>query len=109
MAKNYYIILGISPDATLGQIRSAYRKRAKECHPGHLSQDLQTFLDILEAYDVLGNPGRRREYDRLRRESKVRLFTCAANVKSGVATKICWIREPFEGCSTLSIILAKAS
>jgi molecular chaperone DnaJ len=71
MAKNYYIILGISPDATLEQIKAAYRSRAREFHPDHFSFDPQPFLDVQEAFSVLSDPARRRAYDRRVREVKV--------------------------------------
>jgi molecular chaperone DnaJ len=63
MAKNYYVILGVDADATPEQIRSAYRREAKRCHPDHSGQDSETFLDVKEAYDVLGDARARRAYD----------------------------------------------
>ncbi|MBW2409837.1 MAG: DnaJ domain-containing protein [Deltaproteobacteria bacterium] len=63
MAKSYFAILGISPDATLAEIRSAYRRLAKEFHPDHYAGDSKRFRDIQEAYSVLGNRRRRREYE----------------------------------------------
>ncbi|UCD52444.1 MAG: DnaJ domain-containing protein [Phycisphaerales bacterium] len=63
MAKNYYAILGISPTASVDDVKAAYRRLAKEFHPGHYSGDLRTFLDVQEAYSVLGDENRRREYD----------------------------------------------
>jgi molecular chaperone DnaJ len=61
MAKSYFAILGISPDATGDEIRSAYRRLAKEFHPDHYSGGSDRFQDIQEAYSVLGNRQRRRE------------------------------------------------
>jgi hypothetical protein len=68
MAKNYYAILGVLPTATVEEIRSAYRKRAKEFHPDHFGQDSAPFLNVQEAYDVLGDPARRASYDSRWRE-----------------------------------------
>jgi curved DNA-binding protein CbpA len=62
MAKSYFAILGISPNATVDEIRSAYRRLAKEFHPDHYSGSSERFKDIQEAYSVLGNRRRRREY-----------------------------------------------
>ena len=62
MAKSYFAILGISPNATRNEIRSAYRRLAKEYHPDHYSGSSERFRDIQEAYSVLGNNRRRREY-----------------------------------------------
>ncbi len=63
MAKNYYAILGVLPTATLEEIRSAYRRRAKEYHPDHFGVDSAPFLNIREAYDVLSDPANRASYD----------------------------------------------
>ncbi|MGD2186857.1 MAG: DnaJ domain-containing protein, partial [Desulfobacterales bacterium] len=55
-------ILGIPPNATEDEIRSAYRRLAKEFHPDHYAGSSEKFRDIQEAYTVLGNSRRRREY-----------------------------------------------
>ena len=62
MAKSYFAILGISPRATADEIRSAYRRLAKEFHPDHYTGSSERFRDIQEAYSVLGNNRRRRDY-----------------------------------------------
>jgi DnaJ-class molecular chaperone len=62
MAKSYFAILGISPNATLDEIRSAYRRLAKEFHPDHYTGSSERFRDIQEAYSVLGDRRRRHEY-----------------------------------------------
>lgn len=64
MAKSYFAILGISPTATADEIRSAYRRLVKEFHPDYYAGGSETFRDIQEAYYVLGNTRRRREYER---------------------------------------------
>lgn len=63
MAKSYFIILGVSPGATADEIKSAYRRLAKEFHPDHYTGGNETFREIQEAYSVLGNARRRREYE----------------------------------------------
>jgi molecular chaperone DnaJ len=63
MAKSYFAILGISPNATVDEIRSAYRQLVKEFHPDHYAGGSSRFRDIQEAYSVLGNQRRRREYE----------------------------------------------
>jgi len=63
MAKNYYVILGLSPGATVDDIKGAYRRLAKEFHPDRYSGNLRMFLDVQEAYSVLGDETRRRQYD----------------------------------------------
>ena len=72
MAKSYFAILGISPSATVNEIRSAYRRLAKEFHPDHYEGGSRRFRDIQEAYSVLGNSGRRREYEQSIRKVSLR-------------------------------------
>lgn len=64
--KDYYGILGVSRAAEGEDIREAYRDMVKRCHPdsSQTSDTVPTFLDVQEAYDVLRDSDRRREYDR---------------------------------------------
>ena len=64
--RDYYEILGISKDASEGDIKKAYRKVAKECHPDLNPDDKeaeQRFKDASEAYEVLGNAEKKSQYD----------------------------------------------
>ena len=74
MAKfvNYYDILGVSRTASAEEIKKAFRKLAKECHPD-LFQDrsqeeiekiTKKFQTISNAYDIIGDETKRQEYDR---------------------------------------------
>lgn len=60
ITKNYYEILLIPITATPAEIKAAYRKRAREAHPDHGGT---SFVDVNEAYQVLGNPTTRAAYD----------------------------------------------
>jgi DnaJ-class molecular chaperone len=71
VAKNYYTILGILPTATAEDIREAYSKRAKELHPDHYGENSSPFLEVQEAYNTLGNPDHRRNYDRRLHKSQL--------------------------------------
>ncbi len=70
--KNYYLILGVEADATQDEIQRAFRRLAKNLHPDYYGQDSKPFLDLQEAYSVLGDPAQRRSYDRSRRPAKPR-------------------------------------
>ena len=63
MAKSYYAILEVRSNASRAEIRSAYRRLAKEFHPDHYSGGSKPFREIQEAYAVLGNPDSRKAYE----------------------------------------------
>jgi DnaJ-class molecular chaperone len=61
--KDYYFILGVPQTATARDILHAYRELAKLYHPDRVGpQGTETFQDIVEAYEVLSDPERRRHY-----------------------------------------------
>ncbi len=68
--KDFYQILGIGKSSTPEEIKRAYRKLARRYHPdanpGDTAKDEQ-FKGISEAYSVLSDAERRREYDEVRR------------------------------------------
>jgi molecular chaperone DnaJ len=64
MAKSYFAILGVTVDASPDDIRSAYRRLAKEYHPDHSKGDSGLFRQIQEAYHILGDASRRRKYEK---------------------------------------------
>jgi curved DNA-binding protein CbpA len=64
--KDYYEILEIELTATDAEIKKAFRKLAVKYHPDkHMGDDVfvQKFIDVKEAYDVLTDSGRRKNYD----------------------------------------------
>jgi curved DNA-binding protein CbpA len=63
MAKNYYLILGVAAGASADEIKAAFRRRARELHPDTSGLESGPFLEVQEAYGVLSDPERRREYD----------------------------------------------
>jgi len=68
-ARDYYRVLEIREGASTAELRSAYRRLAKRYHPDahpNDSQAEQRFKEISEAYAVLRDPAKRRQYDRSR-------------------------------------------
>jgi curved DNA-binding protein len=66
--KDYYKILGVDKNATEKEIKSAFRKLARQYHPDVNPDDPQAearFKEINEAYEVLGDPEKRAKYDQL--------------------------------------------
>lgn len=65
--KDYYAILGVGRNATEKEIKSAYKKLARQHHPDVNPGDKESehrFQDINEAYEVLGDKENREKYDR---------------------------------------------
>ncbi len=60
--KDYYQILGVSRDASQEEIRKAYRQLAHKHHPDK-GGDEETFKEVNEAYQVLSDSEKRRQYD----------------------------------------------
>ncbi|HQR08293.1 MAG TPA: J domain-containing protein [Gemmatales bacterium] len=66
MAKDYYDSLGVSRSATEGDIKSAYRKLARQFHPDRNPGDkvaAERFKEIQQAYDVIGDKKKKEQYD----------------------------------------------
>jgi len=69
MGKNYYKILGVERNATADQIKKAYRKLAMKWHPDRNTTNKQEaeskFKEIGEAYSILSDDKKRKQYDLL--------------------------------------------
>jgi curved DNA-binding protein len=66
MAEDYYKTLGVKKDASDGEIKKSYRKLAMKYHPDHTKGDKsaeEKFKKISEAYAVLSDKDKRKEYD----------------------------------------------
>src|SRR6201991_1005889 len=68
--KDFYKELGVSSDAKAADIKSAYRKLASELHPDKNPDNpsaAERFKAVSEAYSVLSDEAKRKEYDETRR------------------------------------------
>jgi DnaJ-class molecular chaperone len=66
--KDYYATLGVNKTATDKELKAAYRKLARKFHPDVNASDKTAeskFKEINEAYEVLGDPAKRKKYDEL--------------------------------------------
>ncbi|MBD3255128.1 MAG: molecular chaperone DnaJ [Candidatus Lokiarchaeota archaeon] len=64
--RDYYEVLGVEKDADQDQIKLAYRRLARKYHPDVNKTDPQAkdkFIELQEAYEVLSDPQKRRNYD----------------------------------------------
>jgi DnaJ-class molecular chaperone len=70
--KDYYQVLGVSKNATEKEIKATYRKLARKWHPDANLENAEAaeekFKEIQEAYEVLGDPEKRKKYDALGRD-----------------------------------------
>ncbi len=69
LEKDYYAVLGVSKESSDKEITKAYRKLARELHPDANQGDAsaeERFKEVSAAYDVVGDPDRRKEYDEVR-------------------------------------------
>ncbi|MGH8827853.1 MAG: molecular chaperone DnaJ [Jiangellaceae bacterium] len=69
LEKDYYKILDVPKDADAAAIKKAYRTLARKLHPDHNSADKsaeERFKDVSEAYSVLSDPEKRKQYDEAR-------------------------------------------
>ncbi|MCA9295129.1 MAG: DnaJ domain-containing protein [Phycisphaerales bacterium] len=62
---NYYAVLGLNNDASVSEIQAAYRALVRKYHPDVApgEENLERFLDIKRAYEILRDPSRRKIFD----------------------------------------------
>ena len=98
--KDYYSTLGVAKTATEKEIKQAYRKLARKHHPdvnpGNNSAEAK-FKGINEAYEVLGDPAKRKKYDELGANWRMYEQAGAAGPQSGAWNVNFGGGQPFQG------------
>ena len=82
---DYYALLGVDPNASRDQIRQAYRREIKACHPDRPGGDPERARALDEARTLLLNPMARAQYDAAR--AKGELVDDAVDALAGVAER----------------------
>ena len=96
MRKDYYKILGVQRDADAATIKKAFRKLAKQYHPDTNNGNAEAekkFTEINEAYSILGDEEKRKEYD----ENKQGDSSSSANSEPQGARRKTQTTNPFSG------------
>ena len=76
---DHYTTLGVSHDASQDEIKRAYRELAKLYHPDQPTGDPEQFKQINQAYSIVGDEHKRREYDRAPNENSFNSFNFSTN------------------------------
>jgi DnaJ-class molecular chaperone len=63
MTKNYYDVLGVDKGASKEEIKKAFYKLASKYHPDKKGGDEAKFKEVNEAYQILSDDKKRKEYD----------------------------------------------
>ena len=104
MSINYYDVLGVSPEAEAEEIKKAYRKLAREYHPdiNKAPEAESRFKEIAEAYDVLSDETKRRDYDTQRSGGFSHGFNPFADIFSQFYQS--GMRQPIKGSDIQQIL-----
>jgi molecular chaperone DnaJ len=84
--KDYYSVIGVPASATQDELKKAYRKLANKYHPDKNPGDKKAdekFKEISEAYNVLGDADKRKQYDDMRRLGAFGGFGSGARPSAG--------------------------
>lgn len=81
--KDYYRVLGVRRAADDAAIKAAFRRMARRCHPdvARSKRDARRFPEIVESYEFLSDPERRRHYDRAYHDRRATSRTSATSAR----------------------------
>jgi DnaJ-class molecular chaperone len=85
-SEDYYNILGVPESSSIDEIKKAYRKLSLTYHPDRTQGDVEKakiFQKVSEAYEILGDADKRREYDMSRKNPFMRMNGFGENVHHG--------------------------
>lgn len=108
--KNYYTTLGVDEKASVEEIKKAFRKLSLKYHPDKNNGDDTMFKEINEAYSVLGDNDKRREYDDMRRGGGRRFsFFGGMRRPADINVKVSiTIEEAYHGCKKTISLMGKS-
>ena len=84
--ENYYEILGVEPEASIEDIRKAYKKRAMEWHPDRPTGSEQKFKKLVRAHAILSNEDSKKAYDRRKKNTSSNFASRFSKVASAAST-----------------------
>lgn len=95
MTEDLYTVLGVGRDADESEIRSAHRQLVRKYHPdAGAGSSEERFRKIQDAYEVLSDPTRRREYDRSRLPLRVQTLRGPGAFANHLDLRTLWRRAP---------------
>ncbi len=104
--KNYYELLGLTPEASQEEIHKAYIALAKQFHPDHnYDSDDRRMIELNQIYEVLSNPAKKQEYDTRFNPAKTYDFTKAQESQAASPPKERVIKQKQLSLKNFKIVL----